>query len=442
MPGQAMPETAARYREDYQRLHSELPGQGLGWLRELRQAALQRFAERGYPTPRDEAWKYTNVAPLLRQVFVPASASGRQDELKRADIAAHLFDVPGLPLAVFVNGRFSAALSDLSGLPDGVEVRSLRDVLEQDGTAVEGMLSTQPLQEPRGFIELNTVFMSDGAYVRFAPQAQIDHPVHLLFISSGTEPTATYLRNSVVAERGSRGAVVEHYVSVGDAPSLCNVATRCVLGRNAVLEHYKLNAEGGGAYHFAGLHVEQAEGSRYVSHNIAAGGRLIRNDLRGVLGGEGSECVLNGLFLGRGRQHIDNHTFVEHRVPRCISRELYKGVLDGQSRGVFSGHVVVRQDAQKTDAQQMNHNLLLSDDAEVDTRPQLEIYADDVKCSHGSTVGQLNPDVLFYLRARGIGEPLARRLLVAAFAQDVVGRMGSAPVREWAEKLLATRLMH
>ena len=246
----------------------------------------------------------------------------------------------------------------------------------------------------------------------------------------------------LVAGRGCGGAVVEHYVSVGDAPPLCNVASRCVLERNAVLEHYTLRREGGGAHHFAGLHVEQAEGSRYVSHNIAAGGRLIRNDLRGVLGGEGSECVLNGLYLGRGRQHIDNHTFVEHRVPRCTSRELYKGVLDGKSRGVFSGHVVVRQDAQKTDAQQMIHNLLLSDDAEVDTRPQLEIYDDDVKCSHGSTVGQLNPDVLFYLRARGIGEPLARRLLVAAFAQDVVGRMGSASVREWAEKLLATRLMH
>jgi Fe-S cluster assembly protein SufD len=214
-----------------------------------------------------------------------------------------------------------------------------------------------------------------------------------------------------------------------------------VLERDAALEHYKLNEEGDGANHFAGIHVEQAEGSRYTSHNIAAGGRLIRNDLSCVLGGEGSECALNGLYLGRGRQHIDNHTSIEHRAPRCTSRELYKGVLDGHSRGVFSGHVVVQQDSQKTDAQQTNHNLLLSDDAEADTRPQLEIYADDVKCSHGSTVGQLNDDVLFYLRTRGIGEPLARRLLVTAFAQDIVERMTSAPVRQWAERLLATRLM-
>jgi Fe-S cluster assembly protein SufD len=438
-----MPEVAARYLEDYQRLHSVLPGQRLPWLHELRKLALQRFAERGYPTTRDEAWKYTNVAPLLRQAFVPALSAVRQDEVTRTDLALYLFGVTDMPLAVFIDGRFSAALSDLAALPRGVEVRSLREVLDHDGATVEGLLSTQPLEEPRGFIELNTVFMSDGAFVRFAPDTAPDQPVHLLYVSSGSEQaTASYLRNVVVAERGSRGVVVEHYVSLRDTPSMCNVATRCVLERDAALEHYKLNEEGDGAHHFAGIHVEQAESSRYVSHNIAAGGRLIRNDLRSVLDGEGSECVLNGLYLGRGRQHIDNHTFVDHQAPRCTSREWYKGVLDGQSRGVFSGHVVVRQDAQKTDAQQMNHNLLLSDDAEVDTRPQLEIYADDVKCSHGSTVGQINPDVLFYLRTRGIGEPLARRLLIAAFAQDVVGRMSSGPVREWAERLLATRLMH
>jgi Fe-S cluster assembly protein SufD len=403
---------------------------------------MRRFAERGYPSPREEAWKYTNVAPLLRQPFAPAVSAGGQAEVTRAQIASCLFGVMDMPLAVFVDGRFSATLSNLAALPRDVEVRSLRDVLDHDGEMMKDLLATQPLQEPHGFIELNTVFMSDGAYIRFAPGAAPEHPVHLLFVTGGAAETATYLRNVVVAGRGSRGAVIEHYVSLRDAQILCNVATRCVLERDAALEHYKLNEEGDGAHHFAGIHVEQAEGSRYASHSIAAGGRLIRNDLSCVLGGEGGECMLNGLYLGRGRQHIDNHTSIEHRVPRCTSRELYKGVLDGQSRGVFSGHVVVRQDAQKTDAQQTNHNLLLSDDAEADTRPQLEIYADDVKCSHGSTVGQLNDEVLFYLRARGIGEPLARRLLVAAFAQDVVERMTSAPVRQWAERLLATRLMH
>lgn len=438
-----MSEAVARHLDEYQRLHGVLPGQGHAWMRELRQQALRRFAERGYPTPRDEAWRYTNVMPLLKQTFEPASAPLRADEVTRAELAPHLLGAAGAPLAVFIDGRFSAALSDLAALPRGVAVRSLREVLEHDPAAVADLLSTQPLDEPRGFIELNTVFMADGAYIRIAPQAALDQPLHLLYVTSGAgQPAASYLRTMVVAGPGSRAAVIEHYASLRDTPALCNVATRCVLERDSALEHYKLNVEGDGAHHFAGLHVELAAGSRFVSHNIAAGGRLIRNDLRAVLAGEGAECVLNGLYLGRGRQHIDNHTSIEHRVPRCTSREWYKGVLDGQSRGVFSGHVVVRQDAQRTDAQQMNHNLLLSDEAEADTRPQLEIYADDVKCSHGSTVGQLNPDVLFYLRARGIDDPLARRLLVAAFAQDVVGRMAAAPVRAWTERLLATRLMY
>lgn len=427
--------------EEYQSLHGVLPGQGLAWLRDLRDDALRRFSDRGYPSPRDEAWKYTNVAPLLGQTFIPSFSVEPPRKIKPADIAACLFADVDMPLAVFVDGRFDAALSNLSALPPGVELRSLREVLDQDGATLETLLGGTVPQEPHGFIELNTAFMFDGAYVRIAPDAVAERPLHLLFVASGaTQPVVSYLRNLVIAARGSRAAVVEHYVSLGDAPSLCNVATQCVIERNAALDHYKLNEEGAGAYHFSGLYIEQARDSRYTSHNIAAGGRLIRNDLRCVLAGEGAECVLNGLYLGRGREHIDNQTSVEHRVPHCSSREWYKGVLDGRARGVFSGHVMVQQDAQKTDAQQMNNNLLLSDEAEVDTRPQLEIYADDVKCSHGSTVGQLNNDVLFYLRARGIGENEARRLLVTAFAQDVVGRMAAEPLREWAERLIATRL--
>lgn len=436
-----MTEAVASHFDDYRRLQGSLPGQGLAWLQQLREGALRRFSERGYPTPRDEAWRYTNVAPLLRQSFVPAQIAARR-EVTRTDLADALFGAPGMSRAVFIDGSFAAALSDLTALPPGVEVRSLRAVLEQDGTSVEGLLANRPLDEPRGFAELNTAFMADGAFIRLAPAVLLDDPVHLLYVSTAAgQPTVSYLRNVVVAGRGSRCSVVEHYVSLGDMSSLCNVTTRVVVERDAVLEHYKLNEEGDGAHHFAGLQVEQAENSRYTSHNIAAGGRLIRNDLRIELAGAGAESVLNGLYLGRGRQHIDNHTVIEHRVPHCTSREWYKGVLDERARGVFGGHVIVRQDAQKTDALQMNHNLLLSDEAEVDTRPQLEIYADDVKCSHGSTVGQLNPDALFYLRARGIGETLARRLLVSAFAQDIVGRFGSAPLRAWAERLIAARLM-
>ncbi|MCC6209024.1 MAG: Fe-S cluster assembly protein SufD [Gammaproteobacteria bacterium] len=427
--------------EEYQSLLGVLPGQDLAWLRDLRDGALRRFSDRGYPTPRDEAWKYTNIAPLLKQSFIPSFSVEQPHKVLPTDIATSLFADADMPLAVFVDGAFNSALSNLSALPPGVELRSLREVLDHDGASLESLLVGMTPQEPHGFIELNTAFMFDGACVRIAPDTVAERPLHLLYVSSGAgQPVASYLRNLMIAGRGSRAAVIEHYVSLGDAAALCNVATHCMIEPGAALEHYKLNEEGAGAHHFAGLYVEQARDSRYVSHNVAVGGRMIRNDLRCVLAGEGAECVLNGLYLGRGREHIDNQTSVEHRVPHCSSREWYKGVLDGRARGVFSGHVMVRQDAQKTDAQQMNNNLLLSDEAEVDTRPQLEIYADDVKCSHGSTVGQLNPDVLFYLRARGIDEIQARRLLVTAFAQDVVGRMAIAPVREWAERLITARL--
>ena len=433
-----MSEATARPIADFRRLSPSLPGQQAPWLAALREQALERFAEHGYPTPREEAWKYTNLAPLLAgKSFEPAAAI---DGAAGLAIDAYLL-APDLPRLVFVDGHYAADLSSVSALPAGVEVSSLGEVLRRSPGEVEQLLAEPLPDEPRGFAELNTAFMSDGVCLRLKAGAALDRPIHLIHIARGGErPSAAYLRNLVLAGRGSSAALIEHYVSLDGAQALTGVVTRCVLEEGAMLEHYKLNEQGDGVYHFAGVHVRQARDSRYASHNVQAGARIARSDLHAVLAEPGAECVMNGLYLGRGRQTIDSHTFIDHRAPHCVSRELYRGVLDGQSRGVFNGCVTVRQEAQHTDAQQMNHNLLLSDDAEANTRPQLVIHADDVKCSHGSTVGQLDRDALFYLRARGIGEAEARAMLVRAFAGDIVQRMGVEPVRRRLDALIAARL--
>jgi Fe-S cluster assembly protein SufD len=267
----------------------------------------------------------------------------------------------------------------------------------------------------------------------------VHEPVHLLFIASAAAPSVAQPRNLIVAGEDSRVTLIESYVTLNEGEYFTNAVTEIVAGKNAVVEHYKLERESEQAYHVAGIHVRQERDSRYTSHNVAAGGRLVRNDIRVALDGEGAECTLNGLTLARGRQHVDNHTRIDHFKPRGTSHEWYKGVFDGNSRGVFSGLVRVHPDAQKTDAQLTNNNLLLSDGAEADSRPQLEIYADDVKCAHGSTVGQLDPDALFYLRSRAVDEALARNMLIYGFASDILTRMNLAPVRAQLEDQLSQR---
>lgn len=436
-----MSEIIERSLEEYRRIETGLPGQQLPWLRGLREEALGRFAEHGYPTTREEPWKYTNVAPVIKRGFraAPAVADGAvQASLSPyvpADLQAHQL--------AFFNGRFVPGLSTTADLPPGVEIGGLAEALGRDGESLEQVIAGHAPLNSNAFTELNTAFMTDGACIRLAAGAVVEQPIHLIYVTDGAEePVATYVRNLIMAGRDSRAVVIEHYVSLNGGQALTNVVTQCVLDEGSSVEHYKLGEEGDGVYHFAGLHVHQGRNSRYVSHNVSTGGRLMRNEIYMLLDGEGCECDLNGLYVGRGRQHMDNYTYIDHKVPGATSREWYKGVLDGESRGIFNGHVMVRQDAQQSDAQQGNHNLLLSEDAEADSRPQLEIYADDVKCSHGSTVGQLDTEALFYLRSRGMGEEYARRMLVAAFAGDVLERMALAPVRRRLEQQLTERLMH
>ena len=316
---------------------------------------------------------------------------------------------------------------------------SLAAALADDADRLEPLLACDVEAFASGFEALNAAFWADGAYLDLASGVAIEEPVHLLFIATEAD-VETHPRNIIRAAAGSRVCIIEHYVGSDSAAYFTNAVTRIVADRNAVVEHYKLQEEAGRAFHIAALHAQQGPASHFTSHSFALGGALSRNDITTRFDAEGCVATLNGLYVAGGRQHMDHHTCIDHAKPRGTSREVYKGVLDGAARAVFNGKIVVRPDAQKTDAHQSNRNLLLSEHAEVDTKPQLEIYADDVKCSHGATVGQLDENQIFYLRARGMDEAAARSLLTFAFAEEIVRRADIAPLRARLEALLIDRL--
>lgn len=425
------------YLQLYRQAKPGLPGHAIPWLERLRAEAVERFMAVGFPGLAEEAWKYTDTRAFERRRF---NLPGKNGAALVASLKPYALGSPVAHRLVFIDGVFVPELSVVCDLPPGAVIRNLATALEREGEAVEAHLGRNLPADMHGFAALNTAFLSDGAYIHLGRGVALHEPVHLLFIAGGSAPTVAHPRNLIVAGENSHVTLIESYVALNEGEYFTNAVTEIVAGRNAAIEHYKIERESEQAYHVGGIHVRQERDSRYLSHNVAVGGRLVRNDIRAALDGEGVECALNGLYLARGRQHVDNHTRIEHNKPRGTSREWYKGVLDGHSRGVFSGRVVVHPDAQKTDAQQANDNLLLSEGAEADSRPQLEIYADDVKCAHGSTVGQLDPDALFYLRARAVDEALARNMLIYAFASDVLARMKLAPVRAQLEEQLLIRL--
>jgi Fe-S cluster assembly protein SufD len=409
------------------------------WLRELRREAASRFAEVGFPTPRDEAWKYTDVTPIVQVGFKPATRG--VNGVDPARLEGFWFENLPSHRLVFVNGHYSEKLSTLDAWPKGVTVMSLAEALRDKAHRLEPYLGHYVPEKIHGFAALNAALFTDGAYIHLGRGTRLVKPIHLLYVSAGAaDPLLSQPRNLVVAEEDSQAVLIENYVAVGEASYFTNALTEVVVGPHAMIEHYRLQEEGASAYHIGGMHAHLDRDGRFTAHGIDLGGRLVRNDLRSVLDAEGAECHLNGLYVLGGRQHVDNHTHIDHAKPRGTSREFYKGVLDGRSRAVFHGRVVVRPDAQHTDAQQVNNNLLLSRDAEADTKPQLEIYADDVKCAHGATVGQLDPDALFYLRSRAVDEAAARDLLTYAFARDVLSRLRLEPVRVQLERNLAAKL--
>lgn len=429
--------SATAFVADFERIAPELPGAGTPWLARLRRDALGRFAEAGIPTRRDEEWKYTSLAALEKADFT-SRPNGWERPVARAEIDALAFEGLEGHRIVFVDGRHAPSLSRRGRLPPGVTLAVLGDMLADAPAALEPFFAPAP--GATVFSDLNTAFMSDGLYLHLARGAVLAKPVHLIFIATAAG-RAVHPRNLVVAAPGAQATIIEHYAG-GDAAYFTNAVTHIVAAEGAAIEHYRMQQEGPQALHVGAVHASQARASRLISRSIALGAALARTDITTSFDAEGCEADLDGLYVVGGRQHVDHHTRIDHAQPHGTSREHYRGVLDGTSRAVFNGKVIVHAGAQKTDAQQANHNLLLSRGAEVDTKPQLEIYADDVKCAHGATVGQLDAGQLFYLRSRGIDEAAARGLLTQAFARAVLDRMRLAPVRARLERLLFARLPH
>jgi Fe-S cluster assembly protein SufD len=393
----------------------------------LRQSARGRFRSLSFPTPRTEDWRFTNVAPLLRESFEMAA---------QAPVDASVLPQPVAPDAlrlVFVNGHFVSELSALTDMPMGLATGSLAAAPE----AVSRQLGRIAEYEDQVFTALNTGFLGDGAYVMLADGLTLNRPVEVIYLSQPAgRVTAAYPRTLVIIGKGAQATVVERYLPAGGGTYFTNAVTEAMVGAEGTLDHVKVQQEGAEAFHVANTQFVLGERSRLTTHALSLGGRLSRNEVRVRFDGQHAEATVNGLYLADGQQHVDNQTILDHAQPNCASHELYKGILDGQAHGVFNGKIFVRKDAQKTDAKQTNKVLLLSDDATIDTKPQLEIFADDVKCTHGATVGQLDAEQVFYLRSRGLDLEAARALLTFAFANDVVGRIPLESLRAELEQII------
>jgi Fe-S cluster assembly protein SufD len=410
------------------------------WLFPLRKAGIACFAEQGFPTLKDEDWRFTNVAPIARLPFKPM-LDGATDKTVADLLPRGIFANLSGSRLVFVNGHFAADLSSVHGLPGGVKVTNLAAALAKDSAFVEKHLGRYAQAQGNAFAALNQAFFSDGAFIYVPNGVTMEEPVQLIFISSAKQAGDTiHPRNLIIAEANSKLTLVESYVSVGNAAYFTNAVTELVAGENARVEHVKFQDEASDAYHIATIQGEFGRTSNVKVHSFALGAKLSRNNIRAKLAGEGLECILNGLYLTKDEQLADHHMIVEHAQPHCASHEYFNGILDDKSKGVFHGRILVRQIAQKTDAKQTNKNLLLSDDATADTKPQLEIYADDVKCTHGATIGQLNDESIFYLRSRGLSIETARRMLIHAFAGEIIERIKCDAAREGLDKLVWDRL--
>jgi len=404
-----------------------------------REAAFQRFIDAGFPTTRDEDWRFTNVAPIAQTSFVRADDASPA----RAAIEPFLFSI--LPAIVVVNGRLSKALSNLGDLPAGVTLREVRSSNFEVRSSANAV-----------FADLNAAFVEDAIVLDVAPKTVAGAPVQVLFVTvartdvARTDVARTELRSElhpIVAPRlvvhvgeGAECSVIESYATIGDGTTFTNAVTEFHLAPSAILDHVKFQRESLAAFHIANVSVRLDRASTFASRSLTFGGRITRNDITATLDGDGAECTLNGLYVAGGDSLVDNHTTIDHAKPHCPSQEVYKGILSGRAKAVFNGRIIVELDAQKTNAKQTNKALLLSGDAQINTKPQLEIFADDVKCTHGAAIGQLDEDAMFYLRARGIGEVEAKAMLIHAFAGQVLEEIRNDAVRAGALKLLDDKL--
>ncbi len=417
-----------------------LPGARHDAVQAHRRRAIRAFTARGLPATRDEDWKYTGLSRLTAALGEGWWDSSGQPEISTLN-AGETDDlaIPGLDAyrLVFIDGQFDGGES---ALPDGVAIRPLADLLEN---RPEQALKLLELDEKaplyNGFVALNAAMAADGLCICIGDGICLDKPLYILHLA-GPSGRVAHIRHGIALGDNAEAAVIEHFCGGPDGSGLTNTVTGIRLQQGAKLSHYRLQQEPESRFHIGRVEVEQARDSYYASHSIALGAALSRTDIRVNLNGKGAGCLLNGLYVTAGRQHADHHTRIDHAEPGCKSREIYRGILDGRSRAVFNGKVVVHKNAQQTDAQQSNGNLLLSAGSEIDTKPELEIYADDVKCAHGATIGQLDEAQVFYLRTRGLSEADARNVLTFAFAGDALARMPHAPVRKFLERIVLDRL--
>jgi Fe-S cluster assembly protein SufD len=429
------------YLDAYERLTGRRRGEP-GWLQAARRRAITAFERRGFPTTRDEDWRFTNVSPIVEGGFTPFEGAAAPAADERASLAGTvlLTELTG-PALFFVDGRYSPDLSRPADKAGGVTVSSLDAALRDTPGLLDAHLSRHAAVDDRPFAALNTALFEDGAFIRVPAGLVVDEAIQVVFLSTGgRRASSTQPRVLLVAEANSQVRLVEIFAGPTGARYLTNAVTEIVAADSAVVDHYRLQRESGLGFHVGQTQIEAGRASNVSSHVIAIGALIARHDAVAVLAGEGAECTLNGLYLARDLQLVDNHTEIDHAKPHGTSHQVYKGILDGKARGVFNGRIRVRPDAQKTDAKQTNKTLLIADEAQINTKPQLEIFANDVKCTHGATVGQLSQDALFYLRTRGIGAEDARGLLIRAFAMDVIDRIRLVPVRTELDRLLAAWL--
>lgn len=420
------------YTDGYRELKRSRFAENPAWLINIRDDAATEFSRLGFPTLKDEDWRFTNLAPITRSQFSIAAESEKGVD---PDIVKGL-QIPGLQgiRFIFVNGHYCEELSELKELPSGVIVSNLKKALKENENKVSEYLTKYASYENQPFTALNTTMFEDGLFVYVPKSVVMDIPVYAVYITADEDVRSMVnIRNLIIAEDNSEVKVVEHYVSASDNVHLSNVVTEAFAGENSRMDHYMLELESPKAFNISTLRVEQQRDSNIKSHSVLLGGSIVRNNVHPVLAGEGSHSLINGLYMSTDRQHMDNFMRVEHASPHCDSRQFYNGVLDKKSRAVFHGRIYVHKNAPKTDAKQTNKNLLLSDTAQVDTKPQLEIYNEDVKCTHGATIGQMDDEAIFYLRSRGISKRDAETIMIKAFTDQSLSNMDLEPVRNYLQ---------
>ncbi len=428
------------YLSLFRDFENRLNGEKSKPVHKIRRAAIDKFAELDFPNLHQEDWRFTDISPILKHTF--SYAAGKESPTPSPkDISRFLFGGMRAHTMVFVNGFYSAALSKSLPLQKGVVIASLAEAMRSD----EGQISVHiskyldPLED--AFTALNTAFTLDGAYINVPDGVVVEDPVHILFLSTGDAQTISQPRNLIITGSNSQVRIVEHYAGMRSGVYFTNSVTEVKVGKNSVVDAVKVQAENIDSYHVATTVASIDADGTYESHALSNGSKIYRHNLNVTLEGDGGSTTLEGLYLTAGDQLSDTHSMIDHASPHCTSGDHYKGILDGKSRAVFNGKIMVRKDAQKTNSYQENRNIILSDEAKVDTKPQLEIFADDVKCSHGATVGQLSKESMFYLRSRGIGEEQARMILIYAFANDVLKNIREDAVRSELEGVLASRFL-